>query len=189
MDYYNYENEEIQQIVTESLTSLMLENDSYLTESPTIDVLKEFFSTERKKATELIHDARKSIKRKNYRDAMVKLKEAQKLIKVVESNINKIDEDALDGFLANIIEGFLAYITAGLFEIANMVEGIWATRSLRAVGVKQSGKDYTEDLFQRLFRPRLKDRAKAIINFMSNSIDKTIVSLDKLIKEEKKEQA
>jgi len=184
MNYYEYEDEEIRQIVTESLTSLMLENDSYLTESPTIDVLKEFFSAERRKATDLIHDARKSIKHKNYRDAIVKLKEAQKLIKVVESNINKIDEDALDGFLANPIEGLLANLTAGLFEIANMVEGIWATRTLRSLGVTKSGKDYTESLFQRLFRPRLKDRAKAIINFMSNSIDKTIVSLDKLIKEE-----
>ena len=187
MDYY-YEDKEIRQIVTESLASLMLENDNYLTKSPTIQVLKEYISTERKKATELIHDARKSIKRKDYKDAMVKLKEAQKLIKVVESNINKVDESALDGFITNAIDTFLFVITAGIIEILNMVETIWATRSLRSVMSTKSGKDYTESLFQRLFRPNTKDRVKAIVDFMSNSIDKTIISLDKLIKEEKKKE-
>ena len=188
MDYY-YEDEEIRQIVTESLASLMVENDNYLTKSPTIHVLKEYISTETKKAADLIRSALKSIKRKNYKDAMVKLKEAQKLIKVVESNINKIDEDALnESFLSNVIDTFLFSITAGIIEILNTVETIWATRSLRSVMSTKSGKDYTESLFQRLYKPNTKDRAKAIVDFMSNTIDKTIVSLDKLIKEEQKKQ-
>lgn len=119
------------------------------------------------------------LKKKNYDNAIKKLKEAKTHFEALKSKLDNMDDSLGENFLDTLINGFVAPVTL-VIKLAN----ITGSGRLRAFG--GSGEaDYTDGFLKRLFKNNSKQSAVKGITFLIQSCDKTIISINKIKKGEK----
>ena len=166
-------------IVMESIINLKMRNASYAIEAASsLETLKVYFSNEKKDAVKNINLAKTAIKSKEYDKAIKHLNEAKKNLIAIKSKLNDIDDDfasnVLDFIGHSVLQGF-GHLILGIIRFCD-------SGRFRAFGTIIGEADFTEGLEKRIIKNQTKQECIAAIQFLIQSCDKTIISINKIKK-------